>query len=173
MKTTTALMALMLALAACGSGIDAEGDADTVAAGGTTTTTTVATTESPDDGQPGVEPAEVEDVDDTPRTPIARTDLSREVDMATADLASRLGMGDADIVVFSAESVVWRDGSLGCPVEGRAYTQALVQDGYRIILTANGENHYFHGAGTGDPFLCEDPQEPYTGTGTSSKSPGA
>ena len=173
MKTTTALVALMLLLAACGSGIDAEGDTEAAAAGEATTTTTVDPGAAPEAEQPGLEPAEVEDVQETPRTPIAKTDLSREVDTATADLAGRLGMGDADIVVFSAESVVWRDGSLGCPVEGRAYTQALVQDGYRIVLTANGESHYYHGAGSGDPFLCENPQEPYRGAGTGSTSPDA
>lgn len=171
MKLTTALVALTLVLTACASGIEAEGDV--VAAGDDTTSTTIVAGGSPATEQPAPEPAEVEDVDDTPRAPITREDLSREVEVATTDLASRLGMGEADIVVFSAESVVWRDGSLGCPVEGRAYTQALVQDGYRIILTANGESHHYHGAGTGDPFLCENPQEPYPGTGTESKSPEA
>lgn len=170
MNTKTALVACVVLLAACGSGIDTEGGSDAPAVADGTTSTSVTAGTSQDAEQQPLEPAEVEDVQETPRTPVAKADLAREVEMATADLAGRLGMGDADIQVFSAESVVWRDGSLGCPVEGRAYTQALVQDGYRIILTANGEMHYFHGAGSGDPFLCENPQEPYSGAGTGSAS---
>lgn len=172
MKTKTVLLALMTVLAACGSGIDAGGDTDSAPADGSTTTITESTV-SPGAEQQPLESAEVEDVQETPRTPIAKSDLTREVAMATADLAGRLGMGDADIVVFSTENVTWRDGSLGCPIEGRAYTQALVPDGYRIVLTANGETHHYHGAGSGDPFYCADPQEPYRGAGTGSISPEA
>ena len=47
---------------------------------------------------------------------------------AIDDLRVRLGEG-ATIDVVLYEDVVWRDGSLGCPQPGMAYTQAL-EDGY-------------------------------------------
>lgn len=154
------LASLMLVLAACATGVDVPADDDGVTDPETTTTSTTTTTTAA-----SPEPADVEDDggDQTsvPETPGVTTDLSGKVDLAAADLAGRLGMGTADITIFSAETVTWRDGALGCPEEGRAYTQALVTDGYRIVLSANGELHSYHGRGTGDPFYCADPQEPY------------
>ena len=165
MKTTMLCSALLVALAACGTGDTAADEPQDQLASPTTTTSLAA--ETP------FEQAEADDVDPAPttRTPIVKADLSREVDMAAADLAGRLGMGSDDIVLFSVETVTWRDGSMGCPVEGRAYTQALVEDGYRIILTANSETHHYHGAGTSAPFYCEDPQEPYRGVGPGTPQP--
>lgn len=164
-----ALSALALALAACGTGADVpEDDLLEPAASETTTTTVDLYDDTP------LEPAEVEDTDDTPvvRTPVVKSDLTAQIAMAESDLAGRLGMGEADIALFVAEPVTWRDGSMGCPIQGRAYTQALIEDGYRIILTANGETHHYHGAGDGEPFYCENPQEPYNG-GAGSTSPDA
>ena len=92
--------------------------------------------------------------------------LTAVMNQAAMDLAGRLGMGEADIQVFSAERVTWSDGSLGCPENGAVYTQALVHDGYRIIFTANGELHHYHGAGDLPPVYCSNPQEPYESTGS-------
>lgn len=39
------------------------------------------------------------------------------------------------------------------------YTQALV-NGMQIILETGGETFHYHSAGTGTPFLCENPQSP-------------
>jgi hypothetical protein len=78
-------------------------------------------------------------------------------DEAVDDLLVRLGAG-ATIEVVLYEDVVWRDGSLGCPQPGMAYTQAL-EDGYRIELTDGDIVYHYHGVTTGAPFLCEDPSE--------------
>ena len=80
------------------------------------------------------------------------------VDIAKADLATRLGVAMSDIGVVSIEEVTWPDGSLGCPRPGFSYTQALV-NGTRILLTANGVVFHYHGGG-GDPFYCANPQDP-------------
>ena len=80
------------------------------------------------------------------------------VDIAKADLATRLGVAMSDIGVVSIEEVTWRDGSLGCPRPGFSYTQALV-NGTRILLTANGVTYHYHSGG-GDPFYCANPQDP-------------
>lgn len=84
---------------------------------------------------------------------------NEQVQMAVADLAGRLDIHGRDIEVVSVEEVTWRDGSMGCPQPGRAYTQALV-NGSRIILEADGRTWYYHSGAGRDPFLCMIPQEP-------------
>lgn len=81
------------------------------------------------------------------------------VEYAIADLAARRGQSAAVISVVSVAEVTWRDGSAGCPREGMNYTQALV-NGMQIILETGGETFHYHSAGTGTPFLCENPQSP-------------
>ncbi len=150
MKWTTAFACVALVLTACGSGESLP----------------------PDDARDPVESSPATDPDPTERAPEVRTpsssnDLSAAVDAAVADLIGRLGMGDNDIRVSSAETVTWSDGALGCPEPGTVYTQALVEDGYRIVLIANGEEYPYHGAGEREPFYCATPQEPYREGGRS------
>ena len=76
--------------------------------------------------------------------------------MAIADLATRLGVGHADIVVTLNEPVTWTDGSAGCPQPGLSYIQVLL-DGVRIILEHQGVEYAYHQMDGQDPFLCEDP----------------
>ena len=78
------------------------------------------------------------------------------------DLSQRLDISGADITVKQADSVVWRDGSLGCPEPGRMYTQALVS-GYRVVLDAGGHLYHYHANDRGRFFLCEHPRDPYQG----------
>src|SRR5439155_25200469 len=49
------------------------------------------------------------------------------------------------LVIVRAESVVWNDGSLGCPEAGMMYTQALV-NGYWVVLDAAGGKCDMRGA---------------------------
>ena len=57
------------------------------------------------------------------------------------------------LVIVRAESVVWNDGSLGCPEPGMMYTQALV-NGYWIVIEAAGKQYDFR-VGRGGSFrLC-------------------
>ena len=79
------------------------------------------------------------------------------IEEAVDDLRLRIA-DDATIEVVLYEDVVWRDGSLGCPQPGMAYTQAL-EDGYRIELTDGEIVYHYHGVTTGAPFLCENPSE--------------
>ena len=74
-------------------------------------------------------------------------------------LAEAQGVDPGDIEVIGFEEVVWRDGSIGCPIEGMMYTQALV-DGTRVALGLDGEVYVYHVEGSGEPFLCENPAEP-------------
>lgn len=78
-------------------------------------------------------------------------------DIASVDLAARLGISVDEIEVVSVEEVTWPDGSLGCPEPGRMYTQALV-NGSRILLRATGIVHEYHSGRGDDPFYCPPAQ---------------
>ena len=57
------------------------------------------------------------------------------------------------LVIVRAESVVWNDGSLGCPEPGMMYTQMLV-NGYWVVIEAAGQKYDFR-VGSGGSFrLC-------------------
>jgi hypothetical protein len=81
--------------------------------------------------------------------------------------AQQAGVDRSQVSVVTAESVTWRDGSLGCPEPGRMYTQALVP-GYRVILAAGGRQFHFHASRQGNYELCppERVQEPAPGLDT-------
>lgn len=63
------------------------------------------------------------------------------------------------ITVSRAESIIWNDGSLGCPQPGEVYTQATVP-GYWIVLEANGRSYNYHTAESGYFILCLNNQPP-------------
>jgi len=89
-------------------------------------------------------------------------DLNRPVTVARRDLAARTGLPETQLTVVAAETVTWRDGSLGCPEPGMMYTQALVA-GYLIRLEAGGKVYEYHGAAGGEPAYCpaERVRSPY------------
>jgi hypothetical protein len=57
------------------------------------------------------------------------------------------------LVIVRVESVVWNDGSLGCPEPGMEYTQALVE-GYWVIIGAAGQTYDFRVGRCGSFRLC-------------------
>ena len=71
------------------------------------------------------------------------------------DLVAQTGVDSNTIEVVRAESVLWSDGSLGCPQPGVFYTQALVA-GYHIILAAGGRTYDYRAAESGDFRLCQN-----------------
>ena len=79
-----------------------------------------------------------------------------QVKMALLDLSTRLGIGPDTITLVSAQSVVWPDGSLGCPRPDMGYKQ-VQQDGMRIVFKAQGRLFEYHSGGSRPPFLCESP----------------
>lgn len=88
------------------------------------------------------------------------------VQTAMYEEADRQRVTVSEVQVSSYEEVTWSDGSIGCPEEGMAYTQALVP-GYRLILEVpsggNAAAHY-HSAGPGDFNYCSNPQRPIADT---------
>lgn len=81
-------------------------------------------------------------------------DLSPQIEQARQDLAARLALAADAIEVVEAKAVVWPDGSLGCPQPDMVYPQVL-QDGFLVVLRANGQLYEYHGGGDGASFLCE------------------
>lgn len=67
------------------------------------------------------------------------------------DLVARGVSGTPELV--SAESVVFNDGSLGCPTPGQSYTQAQVE-GMRVIVEVDGAAYDYRFGGNDSPTLC-------------------
>ncbi len=77
------------------------------------------------------------------------------LDSVQQDLSKRTGAGPAAIEVVRAESVVWNDGSLGCPQPGVNYRMAPTR-GYRVVLRHGGREYdYRVVARSGSFVLCE------------------
>jgi hypothetical protein len=75
------------------------------------------------------------------------------LDPILKDAAALAKVSHEQLVIVRAQSVVWSDGSLGCPEPGMAYTQALV-NGYWVIVEAAGQKYDFR-VGSGGSFrLC-------------------
>jgi hypothetical protein len=77
---------------------------------------------------------------------------SAVVDAAIADATTRFG-AQPQIVAIAVERVTWRDGSLGCPQPGMAYTQALIP-GWRIKLAAGDRTFDYHASELGRVIHC-------------------
>jgi len=57
------------------------------------------------------------------------------------------------LVIVRAQSVVWNDGSLGCPEPGMMYTQALIK-GYWVMIEGAGQTYDFRVDARGRFQLC-------------------
>lgn len=126
-------------LTSCGSGSGSSG-----ADGRASTSIPGATLDSPSPGEtvPPIDPPVVGEVPDH---------IMKAVLGAVRD---QLADPEISIKVLRAESVVWPDGSLGCPEPGIFYTQALV-DGYHIELGVDDQVFDFR-VGSVDNFkLCQ------------------
>ena len=100
----------------------------------------------------------------TPTLPTpAEPALQRLIEKATNDLAQRLAVSANDVALLEATSVVWPDGSLGCPQEGMEYAQALVP-GYLIRLKSGEQEFEYHASRGTTVIFCENPMPPIPGT---------
>lgn len=106
-----------------------------------------AVTPVPLEGPPVVQPA--------PGNP----GIKDPVVQAMTDLSQRLSVTVDDIELVSLLEVTWRDGSIGCPEAGVAYTQALVP-GQQMILQVNGAEYHYHSAKNSAFIYCSDPEPP-------------
>jgi len=97
--------------------------------------------------------------------------LDRYVQVAKADLATRLSIAPEVIELIEARSVVWPDRSAGCPQPGMAYPQ-VQSEGLFISLRAGGAVYNYHSRAGSDPFYCAQSAGPPAGTGAPSSGGG-
>jgi hypothetical protein len=81
--------------------------------------------------------------------------VPREVRRAVvADAARRFEVAENMVVLASAERLTWNDASLGCPVPGMNYTQALVP-GFRIVAKTASGAFVYHTDAAGNFATCD------------------
>ncbi len=146
------LIVFALLLAACGSSPSTTGSGSGPAAG---TTVPVSETSAP------VRTAAAEAT-----LPAAETAASTTMPLpagsveakAVADLSRRLNLGSGALQLTAKEAVEWPDGSLGCPVPGMMYTQAIVP-GYKLTYSDGSKIYEVHTDESGSRVvLCENSQ---------------
>jgi PBP1b-binding outer membrane lipoprotein LpoB len=71
------------------------------------------------------------------------------------DLSERLNIDISKVHLTEIISVSWEDTSLGCPVEGKTYTQEKI-DGYKITLEVSNKYYVYHSKGLEDFVLCDN-----------------
>lgn len=136
MRIVARMAAVVLALVLAGCGVAND---DTGAPGDDATSTTVESTTTT--------------IGITTTSEVQMDEDATPVQAAIQDLSARLGIPDDEIEVVEAKEVQWPDGALGCPEEGKMYTQAVV-DGTQVILGANDRVYDYHAGADGEPFLC-------------------
>ena len=80
-------------------------------------------------------------------------DNSPSVERARADLAQRLQVPKASVLVVEQTEKTWTDSSMGCPVPGFSYLQVLV-NGSQLVMDVGGILFYYHSGGSRDYFYC-------------------
>lgn len=75
------------------------------------------------------------------------------LDAIRADAAQRTGMAPQALELGTPLRVTWSDGSLGCPMPERMYTQALVP-GWRIVVQAGSQHLDYHANLRGTWLYC-------------------
>lgn len=75
-----------------------------------------------------------------PVTPVSMSAEARSVGDALAPLvAEKTGIPSEALTLVSAESVSWRDASLGCPEPGKMYAQVIIEGWHVIFQGPEGE----------------------------------
>lgn len=77
------------------------------------------------------------------------------LDAIIDDLARREDLSRDEIQVERAESVIWPDGSLGCPTPGEMYTHAVVP-GYWVVLRHAGKQYDYRASLRGSFRHCSN-----------------
>ncbi|MBL8287637.1 MAG: hypothetical protein JNL85_06625 [Rubrivivax sp.] len=82
-----------------------------------------------------------------------------------ADARTHGRLGDGPDLRVAVEAVTWGDGSLGCPVPGLMYTQALVP-GWRLVVSDATRQLLYHASRGGHWVQCpaERARQPLPGS---------
>jgi len=91
------------------------------------------------------------------------TDAQVLIELATANLAKRLGITGSEVELASLRRMTFRDTSLGKPESGQTYAQ-VITEGYEIVLRSGAASYIYHGAGRHIVFIGEQttirPEQP-------------
>jgi hypothetical protein len=94
------------------------------------------------------------------KAPVTSSSSSPEqIDLAIADLASRLGVTAEMVSVVDARPATWTDTSLGCPQPG-VVAAAQIVNGSLLVLLVGGQTYEYHAGSSGDLFYCATPVAP-------------
>ena len=92
----------------------------------------------------------------TGKTPPVQSEVPQGIlEPILAEAAKLAKVPREKLVIVRAESVVWNNGSLGCPEPGMMYTEALV-NGYWVVIDAGGKTYDFRVGGGGSFRLCPE-----------------
>ncbi len=69
--------------------------------------------------------------------------MARLLAAIVADLSEQTGISRSDIQLLSFEPMVWPNGALGCPAEGMAYIEVIIE-GMQFTLEAGGKQYTYH-----------------------------
>lgn len=164
-------MTLGLVAVGCGADTSSVPTTDSIPA-------TSPTTEGRDDAATSTLPERVPPTMETlPESdPPAVGEVPQQIlDEILVDAAARTGLSAGDFTVRRSQAMTWSDGSLGCPVPGEFYTQAIV-DGYWVELVEPDGTVLDYRVGDSGYFkLCEGLTTPHSGgttgeTGTNPES---
>lgn len=175
MRQMACAVVLSLMLAACGGVGDESAETttttDTVAASTTTaesptstepteptsgdsadaSSTTTTTAVSEESGAEGSQPEPVPTTEGSSVSSRVPEQLMADI---MADVEERSGATESEFTVVRAAPAIWNDGSLGCPVPGESYTQALV-NGYWVVIEVGGLEYDYRATDRGYFKLCE------------------
>jgi hypothetical protein len=124
----------------------------------------------PSPRQPGTLPPGLEPVPPTGGSPLVGEVPEGILDEIFADLLKRTGAAREDINILRAESVLWNDGSLGCPKPGEFYIQMLI-NGYWVVLEVGDQEYDYRVSGSGAFSICEGESMPSLDTGEKPQNP--
>ena len=82
------------------------------------------------------------------------TKQEKWIQSAKEDLSADLAVPVSELEVVDFAEVVFPDTSYGCPEPGMSYAQGM-QEGYRLVLGAGGEQYPYHGGRDQAPILCQ------------------
>lgn len=137
------LIANMFVLASCGGWSDGEPSFDAPQEPQPVPTQEIAST--PVSVLPQPTPQEKIDFSDAP--------VEKFVSIAKDDLARSLGIPVDQVDLVNTQAITWLNSALGCPAPGKTYPQGTVP-GYRIDLSANGQEYTYHTNLNGNFVLC-------------------
>ena len=71
------------------------------------------------------------------------------------DLSAQTGIPAQDIRLVAAKPMVWSNGALGCPADGMAYIEVIIE-GMVFTLEADGKSYTYHTDSGQNYVLCQD-----------------